>query len=634
MTQSPDGMRLRITVLGAVVMALFSALILRLYSLQVLTHERYAEAAERNRIRIVPVEAARGRILDRNGEVLVGNRLSYVVSIRPDELDDREGVLGRLAELFAVPVSQIDERLADKTVLPYTPIPIFEDVPEDTQTFIREHQDLYRGVVTESRPIRTYGKGLLAAHILGYVGEINPEQLPEARYRGYRPGSIIGRSGIEYAYERDLHGKDGLVKLIVDSTGRVRDQLGGREPERGLDLTTTIDSRIQDLTEESLRLGIESAQTIFDKESQKKYLAPAGGVVVMDPRSGEVLAMASYPTFDPSAFIGGISRGEFQALATDPANPLLNRATQSVSPPGSTFKTVTAAAALQEGIAQRNGKYNCPGSFRFADTTFRNWKTSDSGSMTVAQAIIDSCDTVFYGWGAEFYRKFRAKGGERLQDYARDFGFGAKSGIEIPFESAGRVPDEGWLRRVHLKHPDLFPYSVWLPGYTINMSIGQGDVLATPLQLANSYAAIGNGGTLYQPHLGLKLSRDGAQVREVSAKAIRQLTVSPANIDTVRRGLEGVATVGTARGAFAGYQFDSVSIASKTGTAEIKTVPPKQPFAWFAAYAPARSPQYVVAVMLEEGGHGGETAAPIARRIIEGIFGLSLSQITPAVRTD
>lgn len=634
MTQPPDGIRLRITVLGAVVMALFSALILRLYSLQVLTHERYAEAAERNQIRIVPVEAARGRILDRNGEVLVDNRLSYVVSIRPDELTDRSGVIGRLAELLGVPASQIEERLADKTFLPYTPIPIFEDVPEDIQIFIREHQDLYRGVVTESRPIRTYERGTLAAHVLGYVGEINQEQLVEARYRGYRPGSIIGRSGIEYAYERDLHGQDGLVKLIVDSTGKVRDQLGGREPERGLDLTTTIDSRIQDLAEESLRLGIESAQTIFDKESQKKYLAPAGGVVVMDPRSGEVLAMASYPTFDPSVFIGGISRGEFQALATDPSNPLLNRATQSVSPPGSTFKTVTAAAALQEGIAQRNGKYNCPGSFRFADTTFRNWKTSDSGSMSVPQAIIDSCDTVFYGWGAEFYRKFRAKGGERLQDYARDFGFGARSGIEIPFESAGRVPDESWLKRVHLKHPDLFPYSTWLPGYTINMSIGQGDVLATPLQLANSYAAIGNSGTLYQPRLGLKLSRDGVQVKAVATKAIRQLTISPANIDTVRRGLEGVATTGTARGAFAGYPFGSVSIASKTGTSEIKTVPPKQPYAWFAAYAPAKSPQYVVAVMLEEGGHGGETAAPIARRIIEGIFGLPLSQITPAVRTD
>jgi len=634
MTQRPDGIRLRVTILGAIVMALFSALLLRLYSLQVLTHERYAQAAERNRIRIVPVEAARGQILDRNGEVLIGNRLSYVVSIRPDELDDRAGVISRLAELLAVPVSQIEERLADKTVLPYTPIPIFEDVPEDTQTFIREHQDRYRGVVTESRPIRTYGKGMLAAHALGYVGEINPEQLVEARYRGFRPGSIIGRSGIEYAYERDLHGQDGLVKLVVDSTGKVRDQLGGREPERGLDLTTTLDSGIQALAEESLRLGIESARTIFDKERQKKYLAPAGGVVVMDPRNGEILAMASYPTFDPSAFVGGIPKAEFQALATDPANPLLNRATQSVSPPGSTFKIVTAAAALQDGIAQRNGKYNCPGSFRFADTTFRNWKTSDSGSMSIPQAIIDSCDTVFYGWGAEFYRKFRAKGGERLQDYARDFGFGVKSGIEIPFESAGRVPDEGWLKRVNLKHPDLFPYSTWLPGYTINMSIGQGDVLATPLQLVNSYATIANGGTLYQPHLGLKLSRDGAAVRSVSAKVIRQLTVNPANMDTVRRGLEGVATVGTARGAFDGYPFGSVAIASKTGTAEIKTVPPKQPYAWFAAYAPAKSPQYVIAVMLEEGGHGGETAAPIARRIIEGIFGLPLSQITPSVRTD
>jgi len=629
-----DGTRLRIALLGAVFFSFTSILVLRLYFLQVLSHDDYAAAAKQNQVRVVSIQPARGNILDRNGEILVSRRPSRAVSIRPDEVIDRAGTISRLATLLGLETKVIEARLADKSVLPYTPIPVADDVSKDNLVYIKEHQDQFRGVVIETRPVRIYPKGQLAAHLLGYVGEVNAEQLAQPRYKGRRPASIIGRSGIEYAYEDDLYGKEGLVKLEVDSSGRVRKELGTRPPKVGHDVVTTIDSRIQTLVEESLAQGIESARGVYDKEFGKRYLAPGGGAVVLDPSTGEVIAMASLPTYDPSAFVGGISKAGFELLSQDTANPLLNRVTQARFPPGSAFKIVTAAAALQEGVAQPQGRYNCPGSFRFADTTFRNWKTTDSGVISVPQALIDSCDTVFYDWGAEFYRRFRKGGGERLQEYARAFGFGTTTGIEIPFETTGRVPDEGWLKEQNREHPRLFPYSTWLPGYTINMSIGQGDVLATPLQLADAYAAIANGGPIFKPHVGLKVMDDKRVVKTIQPKTIRNLQLNAENVAAIRQGLMGVASDGTAKGAFSGFPLGQIPIAAKTGTAQLQQIPPKQPYAWFVAYAPASGPKYVVAVMLEEAGHGGETAAPIARRIIEGLFGLPLSQITVAARTD
>jgi penicillin-binding protein 2 len=402
----------------------------------------------------------------------------------------------------------------------------------------------------------------------------------------------------------------------------------------GRDLQLTLDSTVQALVEESLAQGILKARTIYDKESAKRYLAPSGGAVVLDPRNGEILAMASYPTYDPSQFVGGISQVEFRLLQDDASKPLIDRVTQAAFPPGSTFKTVTAAAALQEGLASRNGRFACPPSVRLYDQNFRNWRTIDGGMISLAQALVESCDTVFYGFGADFWRRFRAGQGERLQDYARQFGFGSRTGVELPFESAGRVPDEGWLKEVHARFPQAFPYKIWLPGYTINMSIGQGDLTTTPLQLASSYAAIANGGTLLRPHLGLKVTDGDRLVRAIEPDEVGKLPVSPANLDVIRQGLDGVVVNGTAKVPFAGFPFHEVSIAAKTGTAELQTVPPKQPYAWFVAYAPAQNPQYVVAVMLEEAGHGGETAAPVARRIIEGLFGLPPSEITPSARTD
>ncbi|MGQ0679457.1 MAG: penicillin-binding protein 2 [Actinomycetota bacterium] len=627
--------RLRLAFLGAIFASLVATLVLRLWFLQVLSHNDYLQQAQQNQVRLVPEEPARGNILDRNGEVLVTNGASLVVSMRRNDLDEdeRKLVIGRLATLMGVPVEQLNDRFKDRTLPPYSPVPIADGVSEETVAYIREHQDRFPSVITESVPTRIYPNGRLAAHLLGFLGEIDSKQLDEQRYDGYRPGSIIGRGGIEFAYERDLHGKEGLLKLEVDSSGDVRRTLGRRDAQRGYDLVTTLDTRIQAVAEDSLRRGIEKARTLIHEESLTKYLAPAGGAVVLDPRNGEILAMASFPDYDPAAFVGGISQAEFKILADDPANPMLNRVIQVAHPPGSTFKTVTAAAALETGTATANGRYDCPASQRYADTTFRNWKSTNSGMMTVVQAMADSCDTVFYPWGYKFYRDYRASKGqdEILQRFAREFGFGSRTGVEIPFENAGRVPDEEWLKTMHSKFPVAFPYATWLPGYTVNMSIGQGDVLATPLQVANSYAALANGGTIYQPHFGLRLMEGDTVVKTVAPAKPRSLGMDPANLAAIKAGLQAVTEYGTASAAFNGFPLASVGVASKTGTAEFGD---KHPFAWFAAYAPSNDPQYVVVVMLEEGGHGGQTAAPIARRIIEGIFNLNLSEITTGAAVD
>ncbi|MCW3034881.1 MAG: penicillin-binding protein 2, partial [Actinobacteria bacterium] len=425
------------------------------------------------------------------------------------------------------------------------------------------------------------------------------------------------------------------TKYQVDASGNVRGILGTQEPTPGDDVVTTIDKNIQTLAEASLADGLAKARTIYDKVSNKDYVAPAGGVVVMDPNNGQVIAMASSPTYDPTQFAVGITSAQYAAeFQNNPAQPLIDRVTQAQYPPGSTFKVVTAAAAMTEGFANPNGGFACPSQVRLYDQTFNNWQTFDSGTISLQQALIQSCDTVFYNFGQTFWQRFRAGQGEQLQAFARDFGLGSTTGLEIPGEQSGRVPDDAWLQSQHKANPKAFPYNIWLPGYTIQMAIGQGDLLVTPLQLAAAYGAIANNGTLYQPQLGMKVLDVSQTVTAATPKVTRQVPVNPQAMSVIQEGLRSVAVqqpLGTAVGAFIGFPFDKVSVAAKTGTADING---RQPYAWFASYAPADHPQYVVVVMLEQAGHGGETAAPIARRILEGLFNLPATKIAPAARTD
>ncbi|MGH2708173.1 MAG: penicillin-binding transpeptidase domain-containing protein, partial [Actinomycetota bacterium] len=400
--RSPSSQQ-RLILFAGVIASLLFALVLRLWFLQVLSGDAYARAAEENRVRLAPTEAPRGRILDRNGEVLVKNRPTFSVSVRPDELDEtRTSTLTRLAELLGTSREEIRTRLGNRRLPPHTAIPVAEDVAEDRIIELAERRERFPGVVAESRPVRVYPHGALAAHLLGYVGEIGADQLGQTRYRGYRAGDVVGRSGVEHAYEGDLHGREGLLKLQVDASGKVRGEpLGRREARPGFDLVTTVDLVIQTLVEESLAGGMERARTIFHPQSQERYRALGGGAVVLDPRNGEVLAMASAPSFDPGLFVGGISKTSFDALSADPSNPLLNRVTQGVAPPGSTFKIVTAMAALAEGTASPVGRYGCPSELRLFDRSFRNWRPTGPGTISLSQALTESCDTVFYRFGEE-----------------------------------------------------------------------------------------------------------------------------------------------------------------------------------------------------------------------------------------
>jgi penicillin-binding protein 2 len=651
MNQGSDKIHLRIAVLGMVFLALVVALVLRLWFLQVLSVDSFRKLADQNFVRVVPKLAARGRILDRNGQVLVDNRQSLVVTVDRSVVSTTDSkkklhltpkgtvTMSNLSQLLGVPVPTLLDKLQTTQVGPLTPAPVATDVTKDQVVYLEEHPEQFNGVSYVQEPLRNYPNGSLAAHALGTVG-VYPVATTGAaadanRYKGYAPGTIIGRGGVEYGYEKYLHGTDGFIKYQVDASGNVRQILGTQEPTPGADVVTTIDKNIQTLAEASLADGLAKARTIYDKVSNKDYVAPAGGVVVLDPNNGQVIAMASSPTYDPTQFAEGISSAQYAAEFQDnPAQPLIDRVIQAQYPPGSTFKVVTAAAAMTEGFANPNGSYPCPSQVRLYDQTFNNWQASDSGSISLQQALIQSCDTVFYNFGQTFWQRFRAGQGEQLQIFARDFGMGSTTGLEIPGEQPGRVPDDFWLQSQHKANPKAFPYNIWLPGYTIQMAIGQGDLLVTPIQLAAAYAAIANGGTLYQPELGMKVMDVSQTVTSVTPKVTRQLPVNPQAISVIQQGLKGVAVqqpLGTAVGAFIGFPFDKLAVAAKTGTADING---KQPYAWFAAYAPADHPQYVVVVMLEQAGHGGETAAPIARRMIEGLFNLPASNIAPAAKTD
>ncbi|HET9442455.1 MAG TPA: penicillin-binding protein 2 [Acidimicrobiales bacterium] len=612
-----DSSRLRLAVLGIMVVSLFSALFARLWYLQVLDSETFVAAATSNQIRYVYTDAPRGRILDRHGRVLVDNRRSQAITVNRnllDKLDDPDEVKGRLAALLNLTREDLDKRIADVRYTQYKPIPVAEDVPEEVYAYVREHQSDFPGVEATILSTRSYPNGPLGAHVLGYVGEINDRELDERKQAGYRLGDSIGKSGAELVYEDMLRGEAGVTTLQVNASGEVvSEPLAATAPEPGDDVTLTLDLDIQRLAEESLQRGLEAARNAVDREARKHFIAPAGAVVVTDPGDGAVLAMASYPTFNPADFVNGIKRDVF-AVLTDPANhyPLNNRAITGQYAPGSTFKLITAVAALERGMIAGNSSLTDEGSFRVPNCrgercVFRNAGSRAWGRVDLRRAMTVSSDVYFYNIGARFWTE-RSQFGNGIQDVARAFGLGERSGLPLVSDKAGVIPDPERKKRLNAEKPTVFPEGRWFTGDNINMSIGQGDVLVTPIQLANAYATFANGGTLFKPRLGA----------HEPPETIRTVALNPAMRGPVQEGLRGavVSEEGTATGAFLGFPFDLLSVAGKTGTAQVRG---KQDTAVFAAYAPVESPRYAISVFMEEAGFGGSTAAPVARRVLEGI---------------
>jgi penicillin-binding protein 2 len=615
------------TALAAVIAFMFAALVTRLWFLQVLASEQYRERAEGNYVRITPIPAPRGRILDRDGEPLVDNVDTNQILIHKDKVEDPDALLARLSELLDVPVGQLQERYDDPDFLPYQPVPVAENVPEKVIYYLEEHEDVYPAVdytvVAERRQVR----GNLAPHVLGYLGQISPDELEDPSFSDYLAGQLVGRGGVEQAYEEELRGEDGKKKEIVDAGGDVIAPLGTQEPVAGDDLLLAIDADIQELTQDTLEVAVADARGLVDEESGTYLHANGGAVVVMDPNTGHVLSMASYPSYDPRVFLGGLSEREYHQLAEIPsANfPLINRAISGLYPPGSTFKPFVAAAAVKAGYARPGQYFPCPPEFKVpgdtSGTVFHNWKDSDAGHISFAEALIQSCDTVFYPWGLQFWRERQARG-DLFQKELRAWGFDQVTGIELPGEQEGRVPDARWKQDVNAAYPEFFPYPDWLPGDSINLAIGQGDLLVTPLQLAVAYSALANGGTLYRPQVALEVQdRDGKTVRAFEGEEVGHVNVPQPILTAISSALRGVVSAkdGTATSVFAGFPLSSHPVAGKTGTAEVAG---KQPYSWFAAFAPANDPQYVVVSVVEEGGHGSQVAAPIVRRVLEGLLDL------------
>ena len=644
--------RIRMKILAALVLFMFGALTTRLWFLQVLASDQFSNLADQNQVRLVPIEPVRGEILDRNGVVLVGNRPSTVVLVDQTELGDRaDEVLYRLATVLKMNVQDIVDRLQSVRYLPYEPIPVAEDVEKQTIFYIGEHPDLFPGVSFTVRAVRSYPQSIrllgcvggdvcgLAAQILGYTGEISQDQLDSGGFAGYKPGDVVGKAGVEGTYERDLYGTPGTRGIRVNAQGRVLDDnFRSQPPVPGSNLVLSIDARAQALAEQSLSLGLDLAHHTTDDVTKRHLAGTGGAVVVMDPRNGQVLALASNPTYDPSIFLGGLTKREFAPLNDPLSNyPLLDRAIQSGYPPGSTFKPFVAAAGVKEGFVRIDGNYPCPPTYEVPGDEqhklWHNWTTANYGYLSLAQSLVVSCDTIYYPMGSKFWAEYYQSGKRRevFQDYIRGMGFGRKTGVDLPAERSGVVPDAAYKDNLFTSNPKVFcvgscsDEAPWYPGDYVNMSIGQGFMQVTPIQLAVGYSAIANGGTLLEPHVGLRVQRpDGTVVRKIEPVPMGRLPVSRKTVNFLRQALTGVPQPGgTAGFAFLGFPFDQVSVAAKTGTADVV---PKQPYSWFAAMAPADHPRYVVVAMVEQGGHGSTTAAPVVRHILEGLFGLPTSK--------
>jgi penicillin-binding protein 2 len=652
--------RFRLTVVGVVVFALFSTLFARLWFLQVGTAEDFVAQTEQSRIRVVQEPAIRGAIVDRNGKVLVRNTLVDTITVDRNLTPEERAITAKnLARVLALPEDVVAAELDSPKYSPFEPVPIARDATYETLVYVREHPELFPGVSAERRSIREYPERLrfedfppMGAHLLGYVGLINKDEYEIQKRAGYSPNDPIGKQGIEQLFESELRGKPRERRLEVDSRGRLVGVAEVVEPVAGRDVQLTIDADVQRVAEESLRDGMVQARNYTDRLTGDRYKATGGAVVVLNVQNGDVIALASAPTFNISKFTSGIPTQEF-AILTDPANglPLVNRPVQGLYAPGSTFKTFSLYAALRDKPSTEDGTV-FDENFRFFDRgfiefgargqeqSFQNAGRRANGSVDATRAMTVSSDVFWYNIGLLYWRTWGrgepfqsstnlADPQYGIQQVARKFGFAQPTGIGLAGEARGRIPDLAFKRALNVGNPDRST-QIWLPGDGMNLSVGQGDVLVTPLQLAQAYGAFANGGVIHTPRLARAVLEGGSTlgepriVRDLPRQPARTVGVDPRIVDLIMPGLEGAvcSEEGTASAAFTGYPCGVVM--GKTGTAEVQG---QQDTALFVGVTPPRvdpenpQPQYVVAVVVEQGGFGGSIAAPIARRVIDALLG-------------
>jgi penicillin-binding protein 2 len=645
----------RLGVLGAIALGAFAVLFLRLWALQVLSGDQYLRTAQNNQLRTVRVAAPRGQIFDRNGKPLVTNKAGTGLQLWPADLPKdrptRLKELRALAKVTGVPIGQIAAQIRRRKGDPLTPVTVRYAIREDQVAYLLEHRSEFPGVAIATTYLRQYPYSELAAQILGYTTEISPQQLKRSRGEGLRPGDKIGQTGLEAQYDSYLRGKPGLRRLRVDSLGRPQSSfLPSANPQPGHALRLTLDVELQKAAESALRYGIQLAR------NDGEWAADGGAIVAIDPRDGSILAMATNPTYNPAVFVGRIKTeklsgaGLTKATASRMNFPAINRAVDATYPPGSTFKPLTALAGMQEHLIEPYGTKACTGRYTVrgengVDYHFDNWDPFVNEAMSLPTALARSCDTYFYQVGWDFYG-LPPSAGHPFQAWASRFGFGFRTGIDLPGESSGLLPTPEWRKATFTKKTDPCCWEVdrlWKPGDSIQLAIGQKDLLATPLQMTRFYAAIANGGRLVTPHLVQQVEQPGTNgaasvpLRTFTPPAPQRTNVDPQALQIVKDGLWEAthSSLGTSYGVFGSFP---VSIAGKTGTAE-KVLDPGDGFprlfdqSWWCGYGPSDNPTIVVCALIENGGHGGTAAAPAALRVFEQYFGEHAASIEQ-VNTD
>ncbi|TAJ25512.1 MAG: penicillin-binding protein 2 [Nitrospirae bacterium] len=578
----------RLLILKVALLLVVGLLAIRLWGLQIQEGAYYRDLSENNRTRSVILEPARGLIYDRQGVLLANNAPSFGLYVTLEDVKNRGLLAERLVKLIGLDEALLRKKLAERTGR-LVPKKLKGGLTLREAALIESHRLDLPGVMIQADSRRNYTVGATAAHVIGYVGEVSSDQLEKIESEDLHQGSLVGQYGVEKAYDRFLRGKAGQKVIEVDALGHEKRTVTVQKPEAGNDLYVTIDLRLQRLAEQLL--GEE-----------------AGAIVAIDPTTGEVLALASHPTFDPNLLSRELTAKQWDAVVQNEARPMTNRATQGQYPPGSTFKIVMAAAALESNTVSPSTKIRCVGGFQFGNRLFKDWKAGGHGMMDITQALVDSCDVFFYTVGQRM-------GIDTIASFATQFGLGQETGIELPSERVGIVPSTAWKEKAKGQP--------WFPGETISASIGQGYVTVTPLQMAHLIATVANDGVSFRPRLvRAVMERATGRLQEIPAVSNGKLTVQPDTLALIKDALAGVVTRGTATRA----RSTLVSIAGKTGTAQAaalrtgpaKDIPKKlRDHAWFVSYAPVDEPKIAVAVLVEHMGHGGSVAAPLAKQMIE-----------------
>ncbi|HEY9474137.1 MAG TPA: penicillin-binding protein 2 [Mycobacteriales bacterium] len=667
----------RLVVLRVLVLSLLATLGARLYYLQVLDNHKLTQTATHQHVREVLLPAPRGAIVDDQGRPLARNRASLVVSVDRGKLTGRsdggKAVLRRLAPLVRMTPEQLARKITPcaKDVpkpcwngSPYQPVPVATDTSPQVVLSIVEHQEDFPGVSADTETLREYPGKSLAAHTVGYVGPVTQAELDSAAAAGrtnLHDIDLVGRTGLEKQYDSQLRGQDGVRRVKVDNRGTVMAVDSESAPTSGDTLVTSIDAGVQAVAEKALLDQITQSRATFDYKNGQNFAAPSGAAVVMDPRTGRIIAMASYPSFDPTQFVGGISQSALNSLTSEQSGiPLVSRATQGQFAPGSTFKLVTASAIVMDGQAKLDGRYACPSQMKVGNSIKTNYDNeSISGGVDLRQALAKSCDTFFYKFAMDAWHsdQDRLDDGKKVveeqQKMARAFGFDQQPEIDLPDgqQTDGRIPDRAFKKarweenkkqycaNAKKGYPDVsdkarrdfltqiakencsdgWRFNI---GDSADVAIGQGEITVSPLQLAVAYSAMVNGGKVFEPTIGRAVvDPTGKVVRQITPKLRGKVPVRPEVLQFIRDSLafgKGLGVSGES--AFGGFPLKKVQVGGKTGTAEVFG---KQDTSWFASWAPADNSRFVVVGMVEQAGLGSRAAAPLAREIYEGIYGLN-----------